>query len=83
MQIRGCVVALPLLLAASNAYADDVYTLYRSSLLEGISRIHVATFDTRDGDAYNHEDCELAANLFQAQLGVKTRFWCEHGHFHK
>ena len=53
------------------------YTLYRNSVLDSSARIHVASFDTREGDAYNQGNCRLAADLFAAQPDVKTRVWCE------
>jgi hypothetical protein len=40
----------------------------------------LATFDASDG---NKENCEQAQALFQAQPGVKTKFWCEKGRFKK
>jgi hypothetical protein len=46
-------------------------------------RIHVATFDSEDGEAYNRGNCEQAQLLFQAQPGVKTKSWCENGRFRK
>lgn len=51
---------------------DNVFTLYRSSALKGgeTLRIHVATFDTRDGEKYNQESCEIAKSLFQEPLSV-------------
>jgi hypothetical protein len=70
---------------AGIALASDpaVYTLYRNSLTDRTMRLHVATFDTADGEAYNRANCELAATLFQQQPGVKTKFWCEIGRFKK
>ena len=80
--------------APSSGRADDakretdpskIYTLYRSSpvLLPGddgdMWRIHVATFDTGDGAAYNQANCLIAARLFAQQPGVTVRYWCEHG----
>lgn len=62
---------------------DSSYTLYRNSMTDPNMRLHMATFDTADGDAYNNENCNLAAKLFQQQDGVKTRFWCEKGTFKK
>jgi hypothetical protein len=61
----------------------DVYTLYRSSVVVDDMRVHVATFDSKDGEAYNHENCQLAQDLFQRQDGVQTKFWCEKGKFRK
>jgi hypothetical protein len=68
------------------------YTLYRSSaVLPGMSfddadkanamRIHVATFDALEGEAYNQENCRLAEDLFNSQPGISTRFWCEKGRY--
>lgn len=71
------------LTAASFASEASVYTLYRNSLTNVNMRLHVATFDSSEGDSYNRENCELAASLFQSQAGVKTKFWCEKGRFKK
>ena len=62
------------LLGCSDA---TVYTLYRNSVVIENARLHVATFDTADGEPYNSENCQAARDLFQQQPGVKTRFWCE------
>ncbi|SDV49843.1 hypothetical protein SAMN05216551_109185 [Chitinasiproducens palmae] len=62
----------------------DVFTLYRSSRVLENARLHVATFDAKDPTGeYNRSNCEIAADLFQHQDGVKTRFWCEKGSFHE
>jgi hypothetical protein len=58
------------LLGCSDA---TVYTLYRNSVVIENARLHVATFDTADGERYNSEQ----------QPGVKTQFWCEKGRFHQ
>lgn len=61
------------------------YTLYRNSVAIEAARLHVATFDASYSDDemkdYNRENCEKARGLFQNQEGVRTRFWCEKGHF--
>jgi hypothetical protein len=62
---------------------NDTFTLYRNSLVDENMRIHVASFNAADGDAYNRENCEQAQQLFQAQPGVKTKFWCEKGSYKK
>jgi hypothetical protein len=80
------LLAAILALTATGASAqsdDEVYTLYRSSVLDPSMRLHVATFDSTDGKDYNAENCNLAADLFQRQDGVQTRFWCESGRYHK
>lgn len=60
---------------------SSTYTLYRSSVT-GPMRIHVATFDARDGGDYNRENCQVAQSLFQAQPGVAVRYWCKVGNYH-
>ncbi|MER2518965.1 MAG: hypothetical protein ABTR92_21665 [Candidatus Accumulibacter phosphatis] len=68
--------------AALVACGDSAsFTLYRNSVLDENMRIHVATFDAAGGEAYNRGNCEQAQALFQAQPGVKTKFWCEKGRF--
>lgn len=62
---------------------SDTFTLYRNSVMDENMRIHVASFNAVDGEAYNRENCELAQQLFQAQSEVKTKFWCEKGAFKK
>jgi hypothetical protein len=69
---------------------QSVYTLIRSSVIDSRPgrdesrpplRLHVATFDAADGEAYNAGNCEAARNLFQKQSGVTVRFWCERGRY--
>ncbi|MBY5388489.1 hypothetical protein [Rhizobium leguminosarum] len=74
---------LPLFLIASCNDESSQYTLYRNSVLDAKMRVHVASFDSSDGDAYNAENCEIAAGLFVAQPGVQVRYWCEKGRFRK
>jgi len=70
------------------------YTLYRTGAVAlGVGgevqqdleamRIHVASFDADLEEAYNRENCRIAANLFGAQEGVNSRYWCEKGRFRK
>ena len=81
---RSLWAAALLALAVSQAgAAETVYTLYRNSWMNSSLRIHVASFDTADGGDYNRDNCATAADLFQRQAGVKTRFWCEPGRFRK
>ena len=63
--------------------SGDTFTLYRNSVMGEKMRIHVASFNAADGEAYNRGNCEQAQLLFQAQPGVKTKFWCEKGLFKK
>lgn len=72
-----------LVLSCSESPENDTYTLYRNSGFDANERIHIATFNTNDGEAYNSENCKLAATLFESQPNVVTKFWCEKGHFRK
>lgn len=67
----------------SGASDGKTYALYRNSVTDENMRIHVATFDAADGETYNRGNCAQAQMLFQAQPGVKTKFWCEKGAFKK
>jgi len=71
------------LLFLSACSQSDSYTLYRNSVLDEFARYHIATFDSKDGEKYNQENCEITKDLFQKQDGVKTKFWCEKGVFRK
>lgn len=71
----GCLLAL----AACDGDSGS-FTLYRSSAL-GDMRIHVASFDAKEGADYNAENCQIAADLFGSQRGVTVRYWCEKGRF--
>ena len=62
---------------------DKIVTLYRGSVVSGISRIHVATFDAAEAYEYNWENCNIAAKLFQSQPSVVVQYWCEKGFFNK
>jgi hypothetical protein len=74
-----------LALTGCSASEGDIFTLYRNSVTTGGEnmRLHVATFDSVDGEAYNRGNCDQAQILFQNQPGVKTKFWCEKGRFKK
>lgn len=84
MGIKAALIVLAIIPTVTHAASDkSVYTLYRTSPVEGMNRIHVATFDTSEGEAYNQENCMIAASLFKKQPGVKVRYWCERGRFTK
>jgi hypothetical protein len=76
------VGALLLTGLASGANDASTFTLYRNSVLDAKMRLHVASFDTANGAAYNKENCAVAQQLFLSQPGIKTQFWCEPGRFH-
>ena len=75
------LVSAILLIACGNS--DGSYTLYRNSSIDEHMRIHVATFNAKDGHDYNMSNCQIAQELFQKQDGIKTKFWCEKGNFKK
>jgi hypothetical protein len=68
-------------MACTHPSDNEIFTLYRNSLSDGNLRIHVATFDAKDGEEYNKGNCDQAQLLFQNQPEVKTKFWCEKGSF--
>lgn len=78
------LTVLPVLMSSGCLRGDgQTFTLYRTSVKDENMRIHVATFDAGDGEAYNRENCDVAKSLFQAQPEVKSKFWCEKGRFSK
>lgn len=75
--------ALPVfgLVFLSACDSGSTFTLYRNSVMDSAMRIHVATFDSSDGEKYNQENCEVARQLFAQQPEVTVRYWCEKGRF--
>jgi hypothetical protein len=71
---------LLLTLACGNG---EPYTLYRGSPVIENARIHIASFDAKEKESYNMENCQIAAELFQKQPGVTVKYWCEKGVFRK
>lgn len=80
MKRGGLAAALlgGLCLAGCGDDAGSTYTLYRTAYL-GSEKVHIATFDARQSDDYNHTNCEIARELFQSHPGVLARYWCEAG----
>ncbi|GAB5502232.1 MAG: hypothetical protein Pyrs2KO_08870 [Pyruvatibacter sp.] len=68
-----------LAMTACDSTGSEVYSLYRGSVVSDL-RIHVATFDADEGNSYNFNNCQVAADLFEKQPGVVVRYWCEKGH---
>ena len=74
------VLALSILLVSCGN--SEPYTLYRGSPIIENARIHIATFDADDANkAYNMENCQIAQELFQNQLEVTAKYWCEKGKY--
>ena len=67
--------------AAACSGGSASFTLYRNGVANDTLRIHVATFDAKDGPEYNHDTCEEARELFQVQPTARSKYWCEKGHF--
>ena len=80
--IKNALQFLLLVLVACDS-SNNYYTLYRNSVTDETMRLHVATFDSSEGHAYNMGNCQIAQELFQKQDGVKTKFWCEKGSYKK
>lgn len=86
MRSRILIPALTLALFAcggGSSSDSSIFVLYRNSVTDENMRLHVATFDAADGEAYNRGNCDQSRELFQRQPGVKTKFWCEKGRFRK
>tara|TARA_R110000868_G_C10792289_1_gene756408 strand:+ start:147 stop:389 length:243 start_codon:yes stop_codon:yes gene_type:complete len=66
-----------------SACSDNTYTLYRTQVRNENARTHVATFDAKDGEAYNMGNCQIAQELFQKQPGVTVKYWCEKDKYKK
>lgn len=80
----GCLTVLVVAALAGGIYwwsgsgGDPVFSLYRTSLAPG-EKAHIATFDAREGDSYNRENCDVVRALMASQPGVSVTFWCEKG----
>jgi hypothetical protein len=81
--MRALILTLVALALSGCGESDTAFTLYRSSQQSPLMRIHVATFDTADGEKYNQENCQIASELFAKQPGVTVRYWCEKGRYRK
>jgi hypothetical protein len=66
-----------------SACSDNTYTLYRTQVRNENARTHVATFDAKDGEAYNMGNCQIAQELFQKQPGVTVKYLCEKDKYKK
>lgn len=77
-----CLIFAGFFACSAKASTDaGVFTLYRNSTVDAEMRLQIATFDAKDGEAYNRGNCWIAAELFKGQPGVKVRYWCEKGRF--
>ncbi len=78
--LLSILVAVTMVGVASAESGGSIVTLYRNSALDDRMRIHIATFDVVEtSPTYNSENCDIAAELFEAQSGVSVRYWCEPG----
>lgn len=84
LNIRIIMFLVLLFVHSCDGSDDKIYTLYRSSVAIKGARFHVATFDAdEERNDYNKENCFIAKDLFQVQIGVETTFWCEKGRYRK
>jgi hypothetical protein len=89
--MKTCIFLFILIFSATSSAGDiraeekNTYTLYRNSATSNgeTMRIHVATFDADQSNAYNRENCEVAKKLFTTQPGVIVYYWCEPGVYRK
>ena len=51
-----------------------VYTLCRNSVVIENARLHVATFDTADGEPYNSENCQAVVTCFSSSRASRRVF---------
>jgi len=80
--LRGAAALAFLLFSAGCDLTESgTYTLYRTSALDAAARIHIATFDTKEGAEFNADYCQTAAKLLMTQPGVTVRYWCEAGRY--
>lgn len=70
--MRYASLLFGLALAACNE-ERATYHLYRSSVVEGVGPMFLASFNAREGGGYNRENCLIAAGLFQNQPGVVVK----------
>ena len=77
----GAIAVLLVVLAGCDAGNERTYTLYRESAAPSSNRIHVATFDADESEEFNCGNCEKTREPFQAQRGLRIRFWCEKGRY--
>ena len=75
---------------SSSSFADvssvSVFTLYRNNHSNPAARVHIATFDTKNGGQYNELHCNKAVKYFRSDAksrGSDERFWCEKGYVKK
>lgn len=59
----------------------NMYTRYRSSALNANQRIHVASFDADESEAYNQENCRIVLKQLLKRPEVTVTYWCEKGRF--
>jgi len=85
MKILSFFASFLLLVGCLDTSNENTYTLYRDSPLDRNMRIHIATFNSKEGGKsipdYNKENCMLAASLFNDQPANASKFWCEKGRF--
>ena len=68
----------------ANVLDDSVFTLYRNNNDNPFIRIHLATFDSSNGEQFNLWYCQKAVQYFQEAAksrGSNERIWCEKGYF--
>lgn len=78
MRTVAFLLAASVLSGCSDGRDRKAYTLYRSAIA-GAETIHVATFDSKEGAAFNQQNCSEVAIMIRSQPGVMVSYWCEPG----
>lgn len=73
--MRFLILAPLIMLTACERAESGTFYLFRTPVA-GSERVHVATFDARDGRDYNEENCTVVRDLMQSQPGVQVSYWC-------
>lgn len=54
---------------------DPKYNLYRTSVVLP-DPIYVASFDANEGNMWNYENCTKAAEMMNAEPGLRVTYFC-------
>jgi len=81
VRLLAAVVLLAVSVSCSNS--SESYTLYRDSGLDPALRVHLATFDAKDGRSYNETNCTMMADLYNEKYSDTNKAWCEQGTYKK
>ena len=82
--LKAAILTSALSVTQIGLFGDhNTYSLYRTDPMNPDMRIHVATFDSKDGEEVNKMNCMIAAEVIAKQPGQAARHWCEKARHHK